>query len=292
MKKKLFFLLTALLIFIQCNKDDDISNNIEIRDFNEQVFVDQDVLETYLKTHSYNYEQVNNTDRDVEITFDTITSNSTRTSLFDQVKVKKLDVIDEDSIVTSHNLYYIIAREGVNNRPSIVDSVYVAYEGMLTDNYVFDDRDFPIWLDLASTLQGFREGISELKTGNFSENTDGTINYSSFGIGLFFMPSGIAYFNNTPGNIPEYSPLIFKVKLMTHVETDHDNDGVLSIFEDVNGDGTPFGDNTDGDQLWNMYDVDDDNDGILTKNELDKNGDSKIDDTDNDGIPDYLDPDN
>ena len=41
-----------------------------------------------------------------------------------------------------------------------------------------------------------------------------------------------------------------------------------------------------------MYDVDDDNDGILTVNEIDKNNDNVIDDSDNDGTPDYLDPDN
>jgi hypothetical protein len=41
-----------------------------------------------------------------------------------------------------------------------------------------------------------------------------------------------------------------------------------------------------------MYDVDDDGDGVLTINELDKNNDSIIDDSNNDGIPDYLDPDN
>jgi hypothetical protein len=39
-----------------------------------------------------------------------------------------------------------------------------------------------------------------------------------------------------------------------------------------------------------MYDSDDDGDGTLTINELDKNNDQIIDDTDNDGIPDYLDP--
>ena len=41
-----------------------------------------------------------------------------------------------------------------------------------------------------------------------------------------------------------------------------------------------------------MYDTDDDNDGVLTINELDKNEDGVIDDTDGDGIPDYLDPNN
>ena len=78
---------------------------------------------------------------------------------------------------------------------------------------------------------------------------------------------------------------------MTYTDTDHDNDGILSINEDIDGDGIPFQDDTDGDRLWNMYDVDDDNDGVLTKNELDKNDDGIIDDTDNDGIPDYLDND-
>ena len=126
----------------------------------------------------------------------------------------------------------------------------------------------------------------------FKHNSNGTIQYNSFGVGLFFMPSGIGYFENVSGGVPEYSPLIFAVKLMTHVDTDHDNDGILSIFEDIDGDMRPFGDDTDGDNLWNMYDVDDDGDGVLTVNEIDKNNDSVIDDTNNDGIPDYLDPDN
>ena len=79
---------------------------------------------------------------------------------------------------------------------------------------------------------------------------------------------------------------------MTFNKADHDSDGVLSIQEDIDGDVSPFGDDTDGDRLWNMYDTDDDNDGVLTINELDKNEDGVIDDTDGDGIPDYLDPNN
>ncbi|CAI8381176.1 MAG: putative FKBP-type peptidyl-prolyl cis-trans isomerase FkpA [Flavobacteriales bacterium] len=292
MKKNLFFILSVFIIFVQCNKDDDVSEEVEIRNLRDQVSVDQDMLETFLKTHSYNYEDFSNSNRDIDVVFDSIINNSSKISLFDQASIKTIDVMDSDSIITSHNLYYIIAREGINESPSIVDSVFVAYEGLLTDNYVFDNRVFPVWIDLANTLQGFRESVSELKSGNFSENSNGTISYTSFGIGLFFMPSGIAYFNNAQADIPEYSPLIFKVKLMTHVDTDHDSDGILSFFEDIDGNGNPFGDNTDGDQLWNMYDSDDDGDGVLTINELDKNNDSIIDDTDNDGIPDYLDPDN
>ena len=77
---------------------------------------------------------------------------------------------------------------------------------------------------------------------------------------------------------------------MTYTPTDHDNDGILSIFEDVDGDGKPFGDDSDGDNLWNMYDVDDDGDGVLTIN-VDKNNDNVIDDSNNENL-DYLDPNN
>ena len=291
MKKKLFFLVPVFLLFLQCKKE-DTTEPYTIRDYSEQVIVDQDLLETYLKTHTYNYEDFNN-ESDVNIKLDTISdNNSSRVSLFEQASIKTIDVTNAEGQITSHNLYYIIAREGSNESPSVADSVYVAYEGILTDGSTFDTRKFPIWIDLANSLEGFREGVSELRTGKFTENSNGTIAYTSFGVGLFFIPSGIGYFENISSGIPEYSPLIFTVKLMTHTDTDHDNDGILSIFEDIDGDNKPFGDDSDGDNLWNMYDVDDDGDGILTVNEIDKNNDSIIDDTNNDGIPDYLDPDN
>ena len=291
MKKKLFFLLPVFLLFLQCKKE-DTTEPIPIRDYSEQVIVDQDLLETYLKTHTYNYEDFNN-ESDVNIKLDTILdNNSSRVSLFEQASIKTIDVTNAEGQITSHNLYYIIAREGSNESPSVADSVYVAYDGILTDGSTFDNRKFPIWIDLANSLEGFREGVSELRTGKFTENSNGTIAYTSFGVGLFFIPSGIGYFENINSGIPEYSPLIFTVKLMTHTDTDHDNDGIISIFEDIDGDNKPFGDDSDGDNLWNMYDVDDDGDGILTVNEIDKNNDSIIDDTNNDGIPDYLDPDN
>ena len=291
MKKKLFFLVPVLLLFLQCKKE-DTTEPYTIRDYSEQVIVDQDLLETYLKTHTYNYEDFNN-ESDVNIKLDTISdNNSSRVSLFEQASIKTIDVTNAEGQITSHNLYYIIAREGSNESPSVADSVYVAYNGILTDGSTFDNSKFPIWIDLANTIEGFREGVSELRTGKFTENSNGTIAYTSFGVGLFFFPSGIGYFENINSGIPEYSPLIFTVKLMTHTDTDHDNDGILSIFEDIDGDNKPFGDDSDGDNLWNMYDVDDDGDGILTVNEIDKNNDAIIDDTNNDGIPDYLDPDN
>ena len=291
MKKKLLFLIPLLLIFTQCKKDDDEPEYV-IREYSDQVNIDHQLIEDYLRTHTFNYEDFNN-QVNIDVKIDTLTDkNSSKQSLYDLANIKTIDVVDSNGNNVTHNLYYIIAREGFNEKPSVADSVYITYDGLLTDGYVFDKRKFPIWLDLANSLEGFREGVSELRTGNFTENLNGTISYNSFGVGIFVMPSGIGYFENTSSGIPEYSPLIFSVKLMTYTPTDHDNDGILSIFEDIDGDGKPFRDDSDGDNLWNMYDVDDDGDGILTINEIDKNNDNVIDDSDNDGVPDYLDPNN
>ena len=195
MKKKLFFLLPVFLLFLQCKKE-DTTEPIPIRDYSEQVIVDQDLLETYLKTHTYNYEDFNN-ESDVNIKLDTILdNNSSRVSLFEQASIKTIDVTNAEGQITSHNLYYIIAREGSNESPSVADSVYVAYDGILTDGSTFDNSKFPIWIDLANTIEGFREGVSELRTGKFTENSNGTIAYTSFGVGLFFIPSGIGYYEN------------------------------------------------------------------------------------------------
>jgi FKBP-type peptidyl-prolyl cis-trans isomerase FkpA len=106
------------------------------------------------------------------------------------------------------------------------------------------------------------------------------------------MPSGLGYFQNGTSIIPSYSPLIFSVEMITINVTDHDNDGVLTIDEDLDGDRDFENDDTDSDGFPNYRDNDDDGDGVLTKDELDKNNDGIIDDANGDGVPDYLDPDN
>lgn len=74
--------------------------------------------------------------------------------------------------------------------------------------------------------------------------------------------------------------------------TEDDNDGVLAATEDINGDENLENDDTDGDGLPNYIDEDDDGDNIPTKDEdLDGDGDPTNDDTDGDTIPNYLDDD-
>jgi FKBP-type peptidyl-prolyl cis-trans isomerase FkpA len=101
----------------------------------------------------------------------------------------------------------------------------------------------------------------------------------------------LGYFQNGTTTIPAYSPLVFQINMMTLNRTDHDNDTVLTIIEDVDGDRDFENDDTDSDNIPNYRDDDDDGDGILTKDEYDKDGDGVADDTDGDGTPDYLDAD-
>ncbi|MFD2551170.1 DUF6252 family protein [Bizionia sediminis] len=73
---------------------------------------------------------------------------------------------------------------------------------------------------------------------------------------------------------------------------DDDGDGLLSILEDVDGDGSPTNDDTDGDTVPNYLDADDDGDSLDTINEdVNANGTVLDDDTDGDGVPNYLDND-
>lgn len=71
---------------------------------------------------------------------------------------------------------------------------------------------------------------------------------------------------------------------------DGDGDTIPDYLEDVNNNGDLTDDDTDEDNLANFLDPDDDGDGILTKDE-DANGNGNLfdDDSDGDGIVDFLD---
>ncbi len=77
---------------------------------------------------------------------------------------------------------------------------------------------------------------------------------------------------------------------------DNDGDGIPTMDEDLNGDGYPGNDDTDNDGIPNYLDSDDDNDWVETSDEITGIGaglQSGNDDidTDNDGILNYLDND-
>jgi hypothetical protein len=103
-----------------------------------------------------------------------------------------------------------------------------------------------------------------------------------------FLPSGLAYFENRPGSIPSYAPLVFSFKLYAIQRLDTDGDGILNDQEDLDDDDYMYDyrnlinyptppatnpDDTDGDGIPNFLDVDDDGDGYTTKLEISKGTD-------------------
>ena len=148
------------------------------------------------------------------------------------------------------------------------------------------------YFNLTAVIRGWSEIFPQFKTGTYSGNPDGTTSYYDFGAGVMFIPSGLAYFSTSTGGIPAYSPLIFSFKLYEIQRMDQDADGIYSYQEDLatsttNNDGTvtvtagvPDGyvytmaadivnpDDTDGDEVPDFLDVDDDGDFFTTASEI------------------------
>ena len=54
MKNTFVILFLSIFILHSCDKDSD--DTVEIREYSEQVIVDNDLIVTYLQTHTYNYD--------------------------------------------------------------------------------------------------------------------------------------------------------------------------------------------------------------------------------------------
>jgi len=299
MMKNTVFAALGLLFIVSCQKDDDGPTIQPPRDRGEVQLESEANLEAYLETHFYNYEDFENppADFNYDIVFDTIAGvNADKTALIDHPNLKATQYNYQD---VNYTLYVLEAKEGEGAQPSFADSTFVNYQGNIVGGKKFDGTTTPIWLNLPETIFGFGNGLKELKAGKgITQNEDGSFNYGTdYGVGAVFIPSGLGYFSNPTNTIPAYSDLVFRFKLYSIVkDTDEDGDGIPNAMEDVNNNFYLFEaeDDTDGDGRPNFQDADDDGDGILTRDEIVINEDGSITFTDsnNDGTPDYLDPDN
>lgn len=270
--KNLFIILFAGLAIYACGDDNDSDNF----DAAEQALLDDEALIEYLETH-----YLNEDDGGIW------TIDNGQTPLMDQVDTQF--ITDED---ISYKLYYLVEEEGVTISPTRADSVLTTYSGMLLDSTVFDSRSSIIWFSLSGVIKGWSYGFQNYKGGTRVVNEDESFYYEDFGQGILFIPSGLAYGPGGNYSIPPNSPLVFQITLQDVNRADDDNDGILSIDEDLNGNSNVKDDDTDEDSIPNYLDVDDDNDGILTKDEdANGDGDPRNDDSDGDGTPDYLDSD-
>lgn len=289
--KHLIFGSALVATLYSCGGGDSTSE-IDNFDHVAQALKDNDSLVSFLKKHYYNAEI--DSVKPLEVG---------KTSLFDDVNLYSQDITETfgDNDVDL-KLYYYVANEGANldkGKPSVVDSVYVDYAVqriVTTDSLSINtDSGKNQWFVLgAGLIKGWSYGFSKFNGGNNITN-NGPITYENSGKGVLFIPSGLAYANVGRGSILPNEPLMFYIDLHDFVkDTDIDQDGIPSILEDLNEDGKPWNDDTDGDGLANFIDTDDDGDLVLTKHEdtkiKDGNPRNDFSDPNNPNLPDYLNP--
>ncbi|TKD56537.1 FKBP-type peptidyl-prolyl cis-trans isomerase [Flavobacterium sp. ASW18X] len=312
---RILLLLAAVLVLASCSDDDDGNGPtvVELRTLAEVAAENDTEIQEFLATHTYNYEDFEDGSgvANPEITIQDLTGDAAgKTPLSDFVERIQINVsssqlgIGDEEVDIPHTLYVLTAKEGAGGNPTIADSTLIKYEGMYLDGEVFDSSPNFIWQELPFTIRGYGNGIAQLKAGTAEgilDNEDGTTGITNSGKGLIIMPSGLGYFTAS-GTIPAYSVLMFKIELGLFVaDTDNDGDGIPSILEDLNGNNYLFDDNTDAEfetdnfitPTANFRDTDDDGDGTPTRDEIVINADGSVTltDSDNDGLPDYLDPD-
>lgn len=101
--------------------------------------------------------------------------------------------------------------------------------------------------------------------------------------------SQVIFARVTESSTSDFATTEFSIGVIDCQDDGFDDDGVSDSDEDLNNNGNLDDDDTDSDGIPNYLDDDDDNDGILTINEdYNLNGDPTDDDTDSSGVADYL----
>ena len=299
-KFKFYFivLITTVSLF-SCSKDDPAPTIDPPADYAEQYKFDTAVIEAYLKTNFINVIDNHGFTNDQDVTISKITAGET--SIWDQT-IYQLKSREVNLHGVPYKVYYLVLREGTGESPTNADAVWASYRGSYLqsteDSSViatqFEESKFPNqFFNLLGTIKGWGEIFPQFKTGSYDDHEvngipDGATDYKNFGAGVMFIPSGLAYFQNGPGSIPSYAPLVFSFKLYEIQRLDTDGDGILNDQEDLDDDDYMYDyrnlinyptipstnpDDTDGDGIPNFLDVDDDGDGYTTKLEISKGTD-------------------
>lgn len=277
MNIKSTFLLALFSVFISaaflsCGEDDGIQVVPE-RDRTEQQVADLDSLTAYLNSHYYNsadFSAVMNpsfTDLVITELDEGESVPAGHTLLADAVETKNTVFLDVDYE------YYVLRlnQGGGNESPQFPDFIRTNFEGSLvTDGSVFDNTVNSVVFDMTNLIPAWGRVLPEFNTAEEAIiNTDGTVSFQNAGVGVMFIPSGLGFYSGSAPGVPVYSNLIFKFDLYQTEANDHDQDGIPSYREDIDGDMNLNNDDTNGNRVPDFIDFDDDNDGVLTLDELD-----------------------
>lgn len=276
MKHLRFLPILIIFALISCSKDDNKNGESEPpRDESEVYQENQEEIETFLETHFYHLVDVDNTDFK-QIAFDTIAGeHADKTPLIEDEALES-KTVESDEV--EYKVYYLKVRKGFDEvyQPTFADKVVLTFQLKNFKDKVFNQAHNPRVIDMPQSqsnivTRGAIAGITEFKgASGFNENSDGTISYEdNYGIGAVFIPSGLGYFNNSPSlGLEPYDPFIMTFQLYHAVQMDHDGDGIPSYLEDINGNEFLNDDDTDRDGTPNYLDPDDDGDGVPTEDEI------------------------
>jgi len=296
---KTFFLLITVVIVVSCDKNDDSSSE-PLRDYATQYATDLVKIEEFLKTHYLEVVSNPGATEDMNVTYTKIPTGGTQTSIWDQTTYPlqtRTTTVTQNDVEITYKIYYLKFRDGSGSNskyPCNVDKVLTSYNGKYISTETVEEDGVDVeklkitqfeeslnpqaFLSLTGVIRGWSEIFPQFSTGSYSGNPDGTTSFFDFGAGVMFIPSGLAYYGSSSGTIPAYSPLIFSFKLYEIERADQDGDGIPSYLEDVSptvdrymyvlNEGVVNPDDTDGDEVPDFLDIDDDGDFFTTAGEI------------------------
>lgn len=100
-------------------------------------------------------------------------------------------------------LMYQVLNEGTGKKPTAADTVECHYEGRLIDGTVFDSsykRGEAVTLRANQVIKGWTEALVHMPAGSVWE---------------VYIPQELAYGDREQGQIKPYSPLVFKIELIS-----------------------------------------------------------------------------
>ena len=264
-------------LFGACPKDDAPQTEAVVP-YAVQYPIDLALMDSFLSEYSLDF------NANMDVTFEKLPVTG-KVAIKDDPNLT-VEHITEKIAGVDHKLYFIKLRQGINEKPSAIDSIFVNYKSYYLKNPTtatalklnfLEGIENPTWFLLKDyidprndLIRGWQEIFRLFNCGTSVEAGSGQTLYSDFGAGVMIIPSAFGYYNSNKGNLPAYSPLIFNFKLFKVNYVDTDRDGINSIDEDLNGDGFFTNDDTDGDGNQNFLDIDDDGDGAFTKDEIRK----------------------
>ncbi len=270
-----FLPVLLCIILVSCSKDDDNKDKIELRDEAEVYQENIQQIENFLETHFYHLEVNPYNPAYKVVRFDTIAgAHANETPIMDSPFLKQKTV---QPGAVAYTLYYLEIRKGNPNeyQPTLADKVVITHQASTMEGEGFFQAVSTEVIDLTkSTTTAITRGsiaaLIEFKgASGFVENSDGTVTYNDdYGIGVAFVPSGLGYFQNRINALQSYQPFIVSFQLFSAVQMDHDEDGIPSAMENLNDNIFLNDDDTDKDGTPNYLDPDDDGDGFPTREEI------------------------